>query len=306
MAELFAGEILNCDSVQVYRDLNIGSAKVSPALRRGVPHHLVDILEIDEELTAGAYSRLARDVLDEIQARNRLPIVVGGTGLYLRALLDGLSPAPARNPALRSRLQALADSRPAALYRFLRRYDPAAAVRIHAHDTQKIIRAVELALLARRPASDTQAQPRMALHGFEILKIGLAPERSSLYAHLNARSASMFHSGLLEETQALLDRQVPPFCKPLSSLGYKQAVQYLTGQSTLENAIQDCQTKTRQYAKRQMTWFRSDPAIRWLSGFGSNPATQADAKELISLPYFKLIKGKSGSSGGRRPVRKRN
>ncbi len=282
LAQDFGGEILNCDSIQVYRRIDIGSAKVPVPLRRGIPHHLLDIIDVHEELTAGAYSLLARKALQDVLARHHLPLVVGGTGLYLRAFLEGLSPAPSRDPHLRSRLLELAQRRPSALHRFLRRYDPAAAARIHPHDRQKLIRAIELVHLVRRPASDTQAQPRNALQGVTILKIGLAPDRSLLYAHLNARSASLFSSGLLEETRALLDEGSSPLSKPLTSLGYKQAVQYLAGDFTLEEAVRDCQTKTRQYAKRQLTWFRSDPSIHWLSGFGSDQAIQGAASQFLS------------------------
>ena len=283
LAEIFGGEIVGCDSIQVYRRLDIGSAKIPAGLQRGIPHHLLDVVDIGEELTAGAYSLLARDILKKIAARRHLPIVVGGTGLYLRALLEGLSPAPTRDPQLRSRLLLSAQNRPAVLHRFLRLYDPTAAARIHTHDRQKLIRAVELALLSRRPASETQAQPRNALEDFNVLKIGLAPERSALYAHLNARTSFMFTKGLLEETQSLLDEGVPLHSKALASLGYKQAVEYLNGNSSLNKAIQDCQTKTRQYAKRQMTWFRSDPSIHWLPGFGSDTAIQSAAIASISF-----------------------
>lgn len=280
LAEALEGEILNCDSIQVYRGLDIGSAKLSPAARRGIPHHLIDLINIDRELTAGAYSRLAREALADLRSRERLPIIAGGTGFYLRALLDGLSPAPGRHEPLRARLRAVAERRPAALHRFLRIHDPTAAVRIHPKDRQKLIRALELTLLAGRPATQVQAGPRDRLQGFAVLKLGLAPNRTLLSEKLNQRSASLFHSGLLEETQRLLEGGFSPQAKPLQSLGYKQAVEVFTGKLALEQAIRECQAKTRQYAKRQMTWFRQEPDVEWLNGFGSDPAIQQQALTL--------------------------
>jgi tRNA dimethylallyltransferase len=277
LAQALHGEIVNCDSVQVYRGLEIGSAKLSTGERRGIPHHLIDVVDPDGELTAGAYASLARAVLRDLEARRVLPIVAGGTGFYLRALLAGLSPAPARDPLLRSRLAALAARRPGALHRFLRRHDRASAARIHPNDRQKLVRAIELTRLAGQPASRVQSFPRHALAGFRILQIGLAPARGLLQEALDARSAEMFRSGLVEETCALIESGVDPRAKSLQTLGYKQAVEFLNGQSSFEDAIRQCQTKTRQYAKRQMTWFRGDPAIRWLSGFGSDPAIQEQA-----------------------------
>lgn len=265
---------MNFDSIQVYRELNIGSAKPTEAERDGVPHHLLDILDIGQELTAGAFADRARKLLPEISARNRFPILVGGTGFYLRALLDGLSPAPLRDQALRTELGARA---PAVLHRFLRGCDPAAAARIHPNDGQKLIRAIEMTVLAGQPATATQAEPRQPLSGFRVIKIGLAPDREALCLRLNERTERMFTSGLLEETQALLASGVPPGAKPLQSLGYKQAVAYLSGEIALEAAIEQCRAKTRQYAKRQMTWFRAEQNVFWLSGFGGEPGIQEQA-----------------------------
>ncbi len=266
LAAEFGGEIVNCDSVQVYKELDIGSAKTPPGERLGIPHHLLDLIPPDGELTAGDYSRLAGEVLLEIRARGRLPVIVGGTGFYLRALLHGLSPAPIRNPPLRDRLAALALRRPAALHRFLRLRDPSAAARIHPNDHQKLIRAIELA--------GQITGPRQELAGFRALKIGLNPDRAELYAKLNQRAAWMFENGLLAETAALLHSGISPTAKALSTLGYRQAVAVLTEQLTLAAAIADCQRHTRQYAKRQLTWFRAEPEIHWLPGFGDDPQIQ--------------------------------
>jgi tRNA dimethylallyltransferase len=264
----------------VYRGLDIGSAKLSVAGRRGIPHHLIDLIEADEELTAGSYSRLGRRTLDDIRNRAKVPIVAGGTGFYLRALLDGLSPAPGRNEDLRKRLAALSRRRSGALHRFLRVRDPGAAARIHPNDHQKLIRTVELSVTGGRPASEIQSRPRESLYGFVVLKLGLQPGRTELYRRLDERSEAMFHSGLLEETRALLAGGLSPDCKALQSLGYKQAVHVLRRGLAREAAISEAQTKTRQYAKRQMTWFRAEAGVHWLQGFGKEEHIQSEALQL--------------------------
>ncbi|MGI9072071.1 MAG: tRNA (adenosine(37)-N6)-dimethylallyltransferase MiaA [Bryobacteraceae bacterium] len=282
LAEAFHGEIINCDSVQVYRAVLVGSAKLHVGARRGIPHHLLDILSPDQELTAAAYSHSARSVIDALRIKQRLPIVVGGTGFYLKALLDGLSPAPSRDERLRARLRNIVARRPLALYRFLRSLDPEAARRIHPNDHQKLIRAIELTLLTGQPATKTQSLPRDSLRGFGVLKLGLAPQRTLLYEHLNQRSAHMFENGLIAETKAILDAGFSPAAKPLQSLGYKQAVNVITNHMDIREAIQECQTKTRQYAKRQITWFHREPDVTWLSGFGDDNHIQQQALEITN------------------------
>ena len=282
LARELDGEIVNCDSVQVYQNLDIGSAKVPIEARSGIPHHLIDVIPPTGELTAGAYAALARRALAEIAGRGKLPIVAGGTGFYLRALLDGLSPAPIRNTQLRARLKRLAERRPGALHRFLRTRDKEAARRIHANDRQKLIRAIELSL-------SLQGLPRQPLTGFRILKIGLNPERRALYERINRRSLEMFHSGLIEETRALLAAGLQADSKALQVLGYKQAVRAINGNLSVSDAARECQTKTRQYAKRQMTWFRAEPNVEWLTGFGNDPHIQLAALMLAqSLHNFTL------------------
>ncbi len=273
LAERFDGEIVNFDSVQVYRGLNIGSAKTPVEERRGIPHHLIDVVEPDEDFTAGDFARRAEACLRDISGRRKLPILAGGTGFYLRSLLSGLSPAPARNEALRERLTQLALRRPFALNRFLRRLDKAAANRIHPNDHQKSIRAIELATTVSSPA------PRKSLEGFRTLKIGLNPDRAALYERLNRRSAAMFELGLLEETRDLISSGIATDAKGLQSLGYKQAVAVLEGRITIKDAIEEVQTRTRQYAKRQMTWFRREGEVHWLSGFGEE--MQEEARDLV-------------------------
>ena len=277
LAQTIGGEIVGCDSIQVYRQLNIGSAKLPPSERCGVPHYLIDVIDLHEELTAGAYARLARQAIASISARARIPVVVGGTGFYLRALLDGLSPAPIRDERIRSRLTRISHRRPAVLHRLLAFRDPSAATRIHPNDHQKLIRALELSLGTGQRASEWQDLPRDSLSGVSILKLGLAPDRQLLRDSLDRRTEQMFRNGLLEETSAILAQGSSPEAKPLQSLGYKQAVRVLQNTLSLDEAIRDTQTKTRQYSKRQMTWFRADKDVHWLRGFGSDPAIQQGA-----------------------------
>ena len=290
LAERFSGEIVNCDSVALYREVEIGAAKPTAAERVRVPHHLFDIASLDEAVTAGDYARRARAVLTEISGRGRLPIVVGGTGLYLRALLEGLFPGPPRSEELRQRLRARAkgtkdDSTksggddPGRLHRLLRRLDPAAAAKIHAHDAPKLIRAIEVCLQSRQKMSELWQRGREPLAGFRILRLGLDPERNALYARINERARRMFDSGLVEETRALLARY--PDARPLQSLGYKQAGQLLRGESDKKLAIWATQQAHRNYAKRQMTWFRREPEVHWLEGFGDEAAVQTQAIRLL-------------------------
>ncbi len=277
LAEVFQGQIVGCDSIQVYRALDVGSAKLTHAERRGVPHYLIDIIDPDQELTAGEYARLARPIIRKIQESGFLPIVAGGTGLYLRALLDGLSPAPARDSNLRARLSRIAAGRPSALHQLLSRRDPQAGKRIHPNDYQKLIRALELSMVTGQPASDVQSLPRDAFREARVLKLGLAPDRSVLRDHLDARVKRMFQDGLLEEVERLFQRQYSPELKPLQSLGYKQAVEVVKGRKALDEAVRECQARTRQYAKRQMTWFRGQSGVEWLTGFGTEDQVQENA-----------------------------
>lgn len=285
LARRFASEIVSCDSVAVYRHFEIGTAKPRPEDRASVPHHLLDVAEPDEPFTAGEYSRRARAVLKEIAQRGRLPIVVGGTGLYLRALLEGLFPGPQQSEELRVRLRERAAERGSAyLHRILGRLDPAAAAKIHANDAPKVIRAIEVCLSSREPMSELwQQRGRDPLAGFRILRIGLNPDRQQLYERINRRAQKMFASGLVEETESLLRRYGrQKSVMALDSLGYKQAAQLLRGELTRDQAIAAAQQGHRNYAKRQMTWFRREPEVAWLEGFGDDPAIVKQAAELIS------------------------
>ena len=278
LAEQFSGEIVSCDSVAVYRGMEIGTAKPSLAERARVPHHLIDIAFPDQPCTAGHYARLAREAILGITQRNRLPIVAGGTGLYLRALLDGLFPAPPRNEPLRTKLRSRT---PAKLHRILTRLDPAAATLIHANDAPKLIRAIEVTLAARQPITlQWQQSGRDPLTGYRILRLGLSPPRAELYARINHRAAQMFDSGLVEETTQLVERYSFE-ARPLTSLGYAQAVAVLRNELTLDDAIKLAQQGHRNYAKRQLTWFRKDPALHWLPHFGHDPEALDQATRLV-------------------------
>jgi tRNA dimethylallyltransferase len=278
LARQFNGEIVSCDSVAVYRGMDLGTAKPTPEERARVPHHLIDVADPDEPFTAGEYSRQARASLRDISDRGKLPIVTGGTGLYLRALTEGLFPGPSRRDDLRGRLRASASRYPSGwLHRILVRLDPASAARIHGNDTPKLIRAIEVCLAAGKPMSEVMAQD--PLTGFRLLRIGLNPPRASLYDRLNQRCAAMFAAGLIDETRNLLARYGP--VKALDSLGYRQARTVLDGTSTQDEALAAAQQGHRNFAKRQLTWFRREPDVRWIEAFGDEPETTRLAAELV-------------------------
>lgn len=283
LAGRFGGEIVNCDSVAVYREFEIGTAKPSREERARAPHHLIDILGPIELFTAGDYSRRARTVLEDIKSRGRLPIVVGGTGLYLRALLEGLAPGPQRSEELRDELRDRVERKGSAhLHKILMRLDPVAAGRIHPNDASKLIRAVEVCLTAPRPMTEMWKQGTEPLRGFRIVRIGLNPAREALYARINARAAQMFERGLVEETRVLHEKYGDT-ARPLGSLGYKQALQFIRGELTCEEAIAAAQQGHRNYAKRQMTWFRREPDVQWINGFGDDAAVQEELLQLLPI-----------------------
>ena len=271
LAAEFNGEVVNCDSLQVFRFFDIGTAKLPLSQRCGIPHHLIDIINPDELFTAGEYARLARHTLSEISARGKLPILAGGTGFYLRALLDGLFEGPSRDQPLRDRLAAREARRPGSLHRLLMRFDSTAAGKIHANDVPKVMRALEVCLVTRRPVSELFRQGRDRLRGYRCLKLGLLPDRDILYPRLDARCAWMFENGLVDEVRHILALGFPASCKPFESHGYKQSLQLLNGELNLRDAVFYAQRNTRNYAKRQLTWFRRESGLVWLRGFGDAP-----------------------------------
>ena len=282
LAEEFRGEIVSCDSVAVYRGLEIGTAKPPVADRALVPHHLIDVADPDEAFTAGDWSRLAREAIAGISGRGRLPIIAGGTGLYLRALVDGLFPAPPVAPELRARLRQRGAVRGgAALHRLLRRLDPRSAAVIHANDLPKLVRALEVTLTGRTPISQQWERGREPLVGYSILRLGLAPARDELYRRINARATAMFVGGLLKETELLTDRYGRD-CRPLGSLGYAEAAAVLRGDLTRDAAIAEARQGHRNYAKRQGTWFRREPEMHWINGFGGDAEVLAEARSLVN------------------------
>jgi tRNA dimethylallyltransferase len=285
LAEQFSGEVVSCDSVAVYRNFEIGTAKPSAEERSRIPHYLIDVADPTEAFTAGEYARQARAAVREIAQRGHLPIVVGGTGLYLRAMLEGLSPAPQRSEELRERLRSRAADRGSGyLHRVLQRLDSGSAAKIHPNDAPKVMRAIEVCLASRGRMSElVQSRGRDPLQGFRILRVGLNPPRERLYERINQRAAQMFTDGLVEETQAQLQRYGDSRAvTPMHSLGYEQALQHLSGELTLEQAIGACQQGHRNYAKRQMTWFRREPGVTWLEGFGDDAAVVEQATKIVA------------------------
>ncbi|MBB5342108.1 tRNA (adenosine(37)-N6)-dimethylallyltransferase MiaA [Tunturibacter empetritectus] len=290
LAQQFNGEIISCDSVAVYREMEIGTAKPTHEERALVPHHMIDIAWPDESCTAGDYSRQAREALAGITERGHLPIIAGGTGLYLRALIDGLFPAPPQKPGQRERLRNIASTRsPAYLHRILTRLDQAAAATIHPNDVPKVVRAIEISLATgqslspnkRTPMTEQWQQGRDALTGYRILRLGLNPARSLLYQRINQRAASMFARGLVEETERLIARYGEA-CRPLTSLGYAEAVAVLRNELTREQAVAQAQQGHRNYAKRQLTWFRREPDMHWLPGCGGDADITDQAHHLVA------------------------
>ena len=281
IAERFAGEVINCDSLQIYRHFDIGTAKLPVEKMRGIPHHLIDIVDPDEIFTAGEYARRARALLAEVSNRNRLPVVAGGTGFYLRAMLEGLFRGPTRDEDLRARLARRERRRSGSLHRLLRRFDAEAAARIHANDIPKVMRALEVCLLARRPVTELFREGRDTLGGYRTLKIGLAPDREALYRGLDARCEAMFRTGLVEEVKRILAMGYAPTAKPFESHGYKQVLQMLRGELTEKEALFYAQRNTRRYAKRQMTWFRQEAGVEWVRGFGGEGEVSRAAVELV-------------------------
>ena len=278
LAEQFDGEVLACDSTQLYRGFDIGTAKPGVSERHGIPHHLIDVLKSSEAATAGGYRQMALAVLEDLRTRGRLPILTVGTGLYLRALLEGLAEVPQRSEELRERLRASAEEHGAGyLHRLLKRLDPEAAGKIAAADEQKLIRAVEVCVLARRPVSEVHRAGRTPLAGWRAVKIGLMPPREALYERIHARTDAMLAQGWMEEVRGLMHSGSLEHAKPFDFIGYRELREVLRGENKLEEAHAAIQQATRRYSKRQLTWFRKDPGVHWLAGFGDDAQVQREA-----------------------------
>jgi len=264
LATAIDAEIVNADSQQVYRHLDIGTDKPSQAERERVAHHLIDIVEPDEEFNAALFRRLAAESIEQIFARKKNAIVCGGTGLYLKALTQGLFEGPGQDFQIRQALERQIEQEGIApLYQRLTEIDPTVTSTIHPNDRQRTIRALEVYRLTGKPLSAWQSEHAFQEHPFDALKIGLNRQRSELYDLINRRSERMVEDGLLEEVRRLVARGYSLDLKPLRSVGYRQMGQVLLGQQELLKAIEEMKQETRHLAKRQLTWFRGDKEIHW-------------------------------------------
>ncbi len=296
LAEQLGGEVVACDSTQLYRGFDIGTAKPASGERGGIPHHLMDVLGPQETATAGGYREMALAVLADLKSRGRVPVFTVGTGLYLRALLEGLAELPQRSEGLRERLRASAREHPAGhLHRVLQRLDSETAKKIAAADEQKLIRAVEVCLLTRRPVSELHRGGRLPLQGWQVIKIGLTQPRGELYDRVHQRTESMLERGWLEEVRSLIQQGAPENAKPFDFIGYRELRAVVEGKLRLEDARAAIRQSTRQYAKRQMTWFRKEADVRWFEGFGDDPQLHSDALRWI-LAQTSLSRGEGQRS----------
>jgi len=288
LAERLGGEVVACDSTQLYRGFDIGTAKPTLAERGGIHHHLIDVLGPGDDATAGGYRQMALQILQGLRKRERLPVFTVGTGLYLRALLEGLADVPQRSEELRERLRASVDEHPPGhLHCILKRLDPEAARRIAPADEQKLIRAVEICILARKPVSAVHRTGRIPLDGWRVLKAGLMPAREKLNERINARTEAMLGQGWMREVQALLGSGLNENAKPFDFIGYRELRAALRDETTLQGAREAIQQATRRYAKRQLTWFRKEPGVRWFSGFGDDAGVQTSVCEWLQAEGLK-------------------
>jgi tRNA dimethylallyltransferase len=263
LAQRFGAEIVNADSRQVYRRLDIGSAKPTAVQRALVPHHLLDVVEPDESFDCVSYRRLAVDAIADITRRGKRVLLVGGTGLYIKVLLRGVFAGPSRDAALRARLEAQAAMEPGSLHRQLIAVDPISAARLHPHDHLRVIRALEVWQLTGKPISAWQAEHAFAEAPFEVLLLGLSLPRAELYARITARCATMVRDGLVDEVRGLYASGLDPALPSLRSVGYREIGEYVRGACDLPAALARMAQATRRLAKRQLTWFRADPHVVW-------------------------------------------
>jgi tRNA dimethylallyltransferase len=283
IAERYGGEIINCDSTAVYRGFDIGTDKIAPADRRGIPHHLIDIADPTDDYTAAQYARDAALVIRAAQARGRLPILAGGTGFYFRALTRGLFPGPGADPALRRRLESIAERRDVTfLHRMLRRVDPESALRIQPRDLKRLVRALEVFFLTGRPLTAHFADTRSPIPDVEVLAIGLRLPAEAISARVTRRVDDQFGRGLLDEIRALLARGVPETARPFGGLVYRQAMEHLRGVRDEPSTRALIAQENRRYARRQLIWFRKEPNLGWFDGPGESAATIDSVHRLIA------------------------
>lgn len=283
LALRLGGEIINCDSVQVYQEIEVATARVPLSERRGVPHHLIDFVSPDVNYTAADWARAATEKIEEIEGRDQRVFLVGGTGFYLRALRQPFFPSPPTDEKLRERLTRIRETRgPEHLHRILRRFDPDEAEKLNHRDWPRVQRAIEFCLQTSAPISRKRPlRPEPPALARRIRIIALNPARKELYARINERTEKHFANGLVQEVERLLSQGVPPTSNALGAHGYRRAVEYLKGQRELESAIEQTKLDVRHYAKRQLTWFRHEPGVEWLAGFGDDAAVQDQAFELL-------------------------
>jgi tRNA dimethylallyltransferase len=276
LALRLGGEIINCDSVQVYREIEIATAKVPLEERRGVPHHLIDFVPPEVNYTAGDWARDALRTIDEIEERGHTALLVGGSGFYLRALREPFFESPPTDESLRRRLVRLRERRGAEhLHRILQRLDPQTAARLPPRNWARVQRALEVRLQTGVPYSEQQhARRAPPPHARRLRVFALKPPRAELYARIDARAGAHFQAGLVEEVRGLLARGVPPESNALGAHGYRRVVEYLRGERTLESAVEQTRLDVRHYAKRQLTWFRREPGVEWVEGFGDDARVQ--------------------------------
>lgn len=283
LALRFDGEIVNCDSVQVYREIEIATAKIPSEEREGVPHHLIDFVDPRVNYTAGAWARDAAQVIAEIESRKRLALVVGGTGFYLRALREPFFESPPTDERLRARLVRLRERRGAAhLHKILLRLDPASAARLHPRDWSRVQRALEVRLQTGKPISAQRTgRPEPSPLAARLRVFALDPPRGELFSRINLRAEAHFRAGLVEEVRELLARGVPAGSNALGAHGYRRAVEHLRGERTLASAVEQTKLDVRHYAKRQLTWFRREPNVEWIEGFGDDKGVQERVIESV-------------------------
>ncbi len=265
LAGRFAIEVVSADSRQVYRTMDIGTAKPGPDVLARVRHHLVDVVDPDEDFTVAHFVDRGRRAIKEIRAAGRLPLLAGGTGLYIQALTEGLADVPPADPVFRREMQRLADERGSAwLLERLKRVDPELGSRLRPADKVRIIRGLEVFAQCGRPLSELQRRHAFSERPYRLLKIGLAVEREELYRRIERRTEAMFAAGLVEEVRSLLERGYDPSLKALNTIGYREVIAFLRGACSRQEAIERVKRNTRRYAKRQLTWFRRDEAINWV------------------------------------------